>query len=196
MKTRLKRNLLIIASIVLITSGLLGVIPALYYSNHGSAAKHGLPSVSAQSPEVISVPRISGHPVSVSVPAVNISNPVIDGFYDQRTRTWTLSHDSAQFAVVTQEPNNISGNTFIYGHANANIFYHLYNIKVGDEALVMTDNGYVFKYKLVTTYATDPTDSSVLHYQGPPILTLQTCSGTWFQNRQMYVFSFESYQKA
>lgn len=180
---------------VLVIGGLAGIAPQLFFnwSNHGSVSAHGLPSSKAAvKPDK---PLITGHPVAISVPSVNINIPVIDGYYNQKTRDWTLSLDKAQFATPTAQPNNIAGNTFIYGHFRWGVFYTLPKIQPGAEATITTDNGYKFTYRFYSTYATQPTDSSVLHYQGPPMLTLQTCSGSYYQNRQMYLFSYVGYQK-
>jgi LPXTG-site transpeptidase (sortase) family protein len=142
-----------------------------------------------------SEPTISGHPTAISIPSVGINIPVIDGYYNQKTRDWTLSLDKAQFATPTVQPNNKQGNTFIYGHYRVGVFYTLPHIQPGAEATITTDNGYQFTYRFYQTYPTQPTDTSVLHYKGPPMLTLQTCSGSFYQNRQMYLFSLVSYSK-
>jgi LPXTG-site transpeptidase (sortase) family protein len=139
---------------------------------------------------------VSGRPTEISVPSVNIDIPVINGYYNPNSKDWTLSLDKAQFATPTTLPNNLTGNTFIYGHYRVGVFYTLPHIESGAEAIITTDNGYKFTYRFYQTYPTQPTDTSVLHYQGPPMLTLQTCSGSYYQNRQMYLFSFVKYEKA
>lgn len=196
MKKILKTKLITALAFILVTVGLVGVLPTLYFhfSNNGSVTTHGLPTASAAAVKP-GTPLITGKPISISVPSVNINIPVINGYYNQKTRDWTLSLDKAQFATPTVQPNNLTGNTFIYGHARVGVFYSLPDIKSGDKAIVTTDNGYRFTYSFYSTYATQPTDLSVLTYKGPSMLTLQTCSGTWYQNRQMYLFSFVKYEK-
>ncbi len=66
--------------------------------------------------------------------------------------------------------------TFIYGHNRWAVFYKLLKVQPGDEAIVSTANGHTFTYKMTGQKVTQPTDTSLFHYQGPPILTLQTCS--------------------
>jgi LPXTG-site transpeptidase (sortase) family protein len=180
---------------LLITLGLVGVIPSVYYdlTHKGSVTTHAL-----QSRPVIAhpdIPLITGEPVEISLPSVSIDIPVIPGFYNSNYKTWTLSLDKAQFATPTVYPNNLSGNTFIYGHYRVGVFYTLPHIQPGAKAAITTANGYQFTYTFKYTYATQPNDTSVLMYKGPPILTLQTCSGTFYQNRQMYVFSYDGYKK-
>jgi len=189
----------LIFSLTLILSGSVVVLPAVYfdYSHKGTASGSSLVDASTKSmkPESNTL-LVTGHPSNISIPSVSISLPVVDGYYDSKSSNWTLTDDKAQYATPTVEPNNISGNTFIYGHALTVVFGRLTLIKPGAEVFIRTDNNYTFKYKFVETYATQPADTSVLSYQGPPILTLQTCSGSFWQNRQMYVFSFEGYDKA
>lgn len=190
------KKFIVITAFASVIVGLIGCAPTAYYyfSNRGSVSAHQLPSAPIAK-KTIPQTLITGHPVSINVPSVGINIPVIDGYYNSKNKEWTLSLDKAQFATPTVLPNNIKGNTFIYGHFRWGVFYTLPKIKAGEEAFITTDNGYQFKYRFYTTYATQPTDSSVLHYEGPPMLTLQTCSGTWYQNRQMYLFSYEGYQK-
>ena len=194
MKLRFDKKLALIASTVLVVLGVAGSLPTLYFHfmNNGSVTAHGLPeSKPANSSKIKAI----GHPKQISIPSLNIELPVIDGFYNSANRQWTLTLNKAQFATVTPEPNNISGNTFIYGHYRREVFAYLHNIKPGSKAIITTDNGYKFIYKFEQTYATSPDDTSVFDYDGAPILTVQTCSGTWFQNRQMYLFEFVKYEK-
>jgi LPXTG-site transpeptidase (sortase) family protein len=181
-------------SSALIAAGL--VVCGAYYLNQPSRAA-GLRSFPKSTPvSTNKLERVSGSPTQISIPAANISLPVIKGYYYPSTKDWTLTLDKAQFATPSTEPNNVEGNTFIYGHARTNVFYHLNRLKAGDMVTVTTDSGYKFEYIFISTYATKPTDTSVFTYQGPPMLTLQTCSGSFWQNRQMYLFSFVSYEKA
>lgn len=130
----------------------------------------------------------TGKPTYFSVPSIGISLPVTDGAYDPSTARWTLTGDKAQFALPSQQPNTIGGNTLIYGHNRASVFASLANVRPGAEAQIATETGYVFTYTFDTTAALDPADTSVFAYQGPPRLTVQTCSGSYFQHRQMYYF--------
>ena len=131
---------------------------------------------------------ISGEPSHIEVPAVGISIEVEPGYYNQKTQTWTLSLTKAEYAVMTPPPNNAGGNTFIYGHNRKDVFSKLLNVKNGDQAIITTKNGHKFIYSMKSRHDTSPTDSSLFDYQGPPILTLQTCSGFWYQNRSLFVF--------
>lgn len=157
--------------------------------NHANA--FGTPPVSTHQQINTNKPLIQGKPVRIQIPSLKIDLTVIDGYYYPKSKTWTLSPDKAQYATMTPYANNREGNTFIYGHAVGAVFQNLPRITPGSEAIVYTENGHKFTYKLTLTYTTNPNDNSLFTYQGPPILTLQTCTGLWYQNRSMFVFSLE-----
>lgn len=131
---------------------------------------------------------VSGMPSHIDLPGVGISIDVAPGYYNKKSQTWTLSINKAQYATITPQPNDGGGNTFIYGHNRLEVFYKLLRVKQGDKAIITTSNKHKFTYSMVSRKDTSPTDSSLFKYQGPPILTLQTCSGFWYQNRSLFVF--------
>jgi LPXTG-site transpeptidase (sortase) family protein len=134
---------------------------------------------------------ISGTPTHIAIPSVDISVDIEPGYYNKSNQTWTLSSSKAEYATITPKANNGSGNTFIYGHNRWAVFYKLLKVRPGDEAIVTTANNHTFTYKLVRQKVTQPTDNSLFGYQGPPILTLQTCSGLWYQDRSLFIFNLE-----
>ena len=133
--------------------------------------------------------EISGVPKKLIIPELNINLPIIPGYYNQKTQTWTLTVNMVQFATITPEPNNVEGNTFLYGHARAAVFANLHNISPDSEAIVETTNNHSFYYKLTSIKTVTPYNDSVFEYSGPPILTIQTCTGLFWQNRQFFTFS-------
>jgi len=143
------------------------------------------------SPAENSTPLISGKPQKIIIPSAGIALDVKPGYYNSRTHKWTLSNNAAHFASVTPEPNNHGGNTLIYGHNRASVFRNLSNLKPGAETIITTANNHTFKYSLVQQYDTEPTDISLFSYRGKPILTLQTCSGLFYQDRRFYVFALK-----
>lgn len=135
---------------------------------------------------------ISGVPAHIDIPGANISVDIEPGYYNKASQTWTLSLTKAEYATITPEANNGNGNTFIYGHNRWEVFYKLLKVQQGDQAIVTTTNNHKFVYKMTSRRDTNPNDNSLFRYQGPPILTLQTCSGFWYQNRSLFVFNFVS----
>jgi len=183
-----------IFALILVIAGLAVLAPFAYfwYSDRQVAAE--------QTPVVVQrvdlkPTAVTGKPVRIAVPSLKIDLAVIDGNYDKKTGEWTLTLDKAQYATPTVQPNDQGGNTLIYGHYRPEVFAYLHLIKLGAEAQVTTDNGYVFTYTFKSTEALNPRDTSIFTYQGPPRLTIQTCSGAYMQNRQMYYFDYVGYTK-
>ena len=133
-------------------------------------------------------PLISGKPSHITFPSYGIDKEILPGTFNATDGTWTLSDYGAQYATVTPEPNNRTGNTFIYGHNNQRVFGKLLSASVGLEAIITTENNHTFRYKLVTIADVKPEDTSMLAPHNAPILTVQTCSGLWSENRRMFVF--------
>lgn len=132
---------------------------------------------------------IGGTPVRIQIPSLNIDLAVIPGYYNAKSQTWTLTTNKVQYATITPEANNQAGNTFLYGHYRSNVFANLHRIQSGASAIITTDNGHKFTYTLSAVHVVSPSDSaSVFNYQGAPILTVQTCTGLFFQNRQLFTF--------
>lgn len=181
----------IVIGLLFILAGLLLATPMFSdWRANKAAASFGPPSTQIRVSQTKGdKPLVQGKPVHLLVPSLNISLPVIDGYYYSDAKVWTLSLDKAQYATMTAYANNREGNTFIYGHNKAEVFNKLPNIKPGDTAIVYTDNKHKFLYELKEIKAVKPDDTSVFDYQGPPVLTLQTCTGVWYQNRSLYMFS-------
>jgi hypothetical protein len=191
---------------LLLVIGLIGVSPTLYFrwTDTGTASASPVNANQVWG-ELNSSPAkpvgnlVTGYPTYISIPnirpALNMNVPIITGVYNKTNNSWTLSDSSAMFAPISSQPNNVSGNTFIYGHYRPNVFAYLHLIKPGTIATITTSNGYQFTYKFIGSYAVVPTDTTPLSYSGTPVLTIQTCSGTFFQNRQMYIFSYNGYTK-
>ncbi|HUD05325.1 MAG TPA: sortase [Candidatus Saccharimonadales bacterium] len=188
-----------ISAVALIAFSLVFIVPTLYfrYSHQGTVSvKSILPHTNSVTKAVPGAPLIAGWPVNIAIPSVDINVGIVNGYYDVKTATWNVGLSVAQYVPLTTPPNNLSGDTYIYGHYRPAVFAYLHHIVPGSKATVTTANGYSFTYKYINTYATAPTDISVLSsYDGPPVLLVQTCSGSFFQNRQFYVFDYLSYQK-
>lgn len=191
--------------LILIGTTLLSTIMYFHYFDKSSAA------ASASSPTQIASQEtaiqkaehnkslVTGFPALISIPGpradLDMNVSVIPGYYYKQSDTWTLRESSAMFATTSTQPNNLTGNTFIYGHYRPNVFAYMHLITPGTLATITTNNGYKFSYRYIKTYAVKPDQTSVLSYSLSPILTIQTCSGTFFQNRQIFVFNYVSYSK-
>lgn len=187
-KTNL-RFYLTIGALFILAGGLLGtqLFQHAQTNNGGPSFKPAI--VSAAPAPATSTATISGEPINISIPSLNISLAVERGYYNAPKQTWTLSNTKANYAAVTALPNNQSGNTFIYGHNKVGVFKDLMKISPGAIAHISTSNGHGFTYQLADVRDTKPTDTSLFAYTGKPILTLQTCSGSFYQNRRLFTFN-------
>src|SRR5436190_4068724 len=141
--------------------------------------------------QINKVAEIKGTPVRLQIPSVGIDLKVIPGYYNTSSKSWTLSLNDAQYGVMTAPANNVEGETFIYAHYRKGVFLTLPKIQPGATATVTTDNNHVFTYMFRDSHVTSPNDTSLFSYKGKPVLVLQTCSGLWYQNRQLFVFDFK-----
>lgn len=193
MKKISNRWLIVLAAILMIVGGGLLIASSrdINTENEPETASEVATNETSSETEQISQQALAPtNPVRIQVLEADINIPVAQGVYNRSTQKWTLSNDKAHFATMTTMPNQAAGNTFIYGHNRKSVFSRLVGAKPGTTAVVTTENNQRFVYRLRTSYTTTPTDDSILHYSGPPILTLQTCTGAMFQNRTMYVFDF------
>lgn len=136
---------------------------------------------------------ISGKPVRIVIPSHNIDLPVDDGIYAV-DGSWTLSDTRAQFALMSTQPNDQAGNTFIYGHGTEIVFGKLAKQPPTSDtqAHIYTSNGWEFTYIFRDSRDLTPTDTEILKdtASGSPRLTVQTCTGVWSEWRTMFTFVF------
>jgi LPXTG-site transpeptidase (sortase) family protein len=184
-----KSNVWLAIGVLMIAAALMlggiNVINSWLYTRNHKVQAQGLkntPAVESSSP------LVAGTPVHITIPSVAIDLKVDPGYYNPSTKSWNLSDVDAQWGVMTAKANNKGGDTYIYGHALMNVFGRLPKVQPGDLAVVTTDNSHTFTYKFVSSTETTPDDTSLFKYQGKPILVLQTCSGLWYQYRQLFVF--------
>lgn len=196
----IKLKYIAITSTIGVVAGLAGIAPVLWqeFNTQAAVAKAQNSPITtvAATPPTVSPQAISGHPAHINIPSVGIDLNVIDGTYNPKDGSWTLSDNKVQFGTMTPEPNNQTGNTFIYGHATNQVFGRLPRIKAGAEVAVTTSNGYRFIYRYRDNIIVSPTDTSILNPTQSPTLTLQTCTGFWSENRQIFHFDFVRIEKA
>ncbi|MFC1649503.1 sortase [Patescibacteria group bacterium] len=163
----------------------------MFSSNTKGSLRNNPNGVSAEAGALSTSQNLTGKPERVHVPSVNINVEVGVGNYNQDNETWNVSENIANFATITDLPNTTGGNTVIYGHNSSNIFKHLDDINIDDKAVLYTDNGHVFEYRLAEIVELDPTDVSILEPTEHPRLTLLTCKGLLNEKRVALSFIFE-----
>lgn len=164
-------------------------VGTIWYLHNPSLSRNQAVAVSIPKPPPLTKALKQGIPAQLKIPALHIDLPVIDGSYNAATASWTLSSDKAHYANLTVPVNDQQGNTMIYGHNNQQVFAALSRLQPGMEAEVVTVAGDHFFYTFESTSTIRPNDLTSFTANGPPRLTLQTCSGAWFENRQMFQFS-------
>lgn len=189
--TNLKQHIVLGLGVILMIGGLIAAYqPVMNWwhqretqAKYGPATQYKISNAATKSNQLI-----TGKPAKIEIPSVKIKNSIIDGYYNSGSKSWTLTLDKAQYATNTPMPNNQSGDTFIYGHNRREVFYELPKIEKGAVVIVTTTNNHKFTYKLASVKTTKPEDISLFDYKGPPMLTLQTCTGLWYQNRTLFNF--------
>jgi LPXTG-site transpeptidase (sortase) family protein len=139
-----------------------------------------------------SVKTISGSPVHITVPRLNIDLPVSNGYFDKKTGQWTLGNGAAYFATITDLPNDQHGSTFIYGHNNKSAFGPFANIAVGDIVSIKTSNDHTLSYVYSHDEKVSPDTTKILfETSDKPRLVLMTCDGIWSNFRRVMYFDFK-----
>lgn len=197
MKKHISQRTIFVAGMTMLIAGLiLGYAPLKRFIGERQQVASATTIVEPPRSETVSKEtlEIAGKPIHLNIAAIGFDGDIVDGTYNANDGSWTLSKDKAHFALPSTLANNKAGNTFIYGHNNRHVFAALYKLKIGDRATVTTDNGHTFIYEYYSLTVTDPQDTSLFTYNGAPVLTLQTCSGVWYENRSLYAFKLMEVQ--
>jgi len=184
------------AAALLITFGVVILVAGAYVRHQNAALQTQPQTATGITRQPLDPASLSGQPVELRIDALHISNPVIDGFFNADQGQWTLTTDKVQFAALSIRPNDKQGLTFMYGHNRKEVFNRLPAITPGTIATIRTSNGHLFTYRFVSSQIVKPADASVFQYDGPPKLVLQTCTGLFYQNRQLFSFEFVGVQHA
>lgn len=150
-----------------------------------AASQHANQVIETQKTEGPTEAPITGIPARIIIARAGIDLSVVNGTYNNGE--WVVRDGVANFATITHPLSNQSGTTLIYGHNNPYTFGHLSELQVGDEVIIYTQEGHIFKYRYVTAQDVKPTDVSIFeNLEGAPTLKLLTCSGSWLQNRRIF----------
>lgn len=102
----------------------------------------------------------------------------------------SLNKTAAQYNTANVLPNNLAGNTYIYGHNNRHVFNQLPQLLPGDLVELTTSNGYVFTYETNQIVDTHPGDVDAIAPSVKPQLTLQTCVGEHYELRRLFYLEY------
>ncbi len=90
--------------------------------------------------------------------------------------TWEVQPAVANYAEGTSLVNTKDGNVGLFGHAQANAFLPIKDVKVGQE-IVLYGKNYKATYKVTTIKTIKPTQVDVFYPTEKPSVTLITCDG-------------------
>jgi len=189
-KLRTKNDRKVFGAIALMNLFVAGMFLTILYPKPAPAISEPVAAVVRNKMPEPALAKINlGLPNRVVVPSVGIDLVVKTGSYDPSTQNWTVDTQSAFYADRTVPINDSNGSTLIYGHAQLGLFSRLPEISDGATAEVYTDTGKKFSYTFQSSREVTPDDTSIFVTSGPPMLTLQTCSGPYDTFRTLVSFN-------
>lgn len=140
-----------------------------------AVAKAVAPSIDAgEAPLVLSPPVAVLPPERLQIPRIDLDRPVVLSYNEELPRFPGVGWLLGSAAPGAQ------GNVVLFGHLGGpnGVFERLHEITLGDELIVITQQGEL-RYLVERTFETTPDDVSVLLPGDGATVTLITCSGPW-----------------
>lgn len=119
-------------------------------------------------------------PNSVVIDSVGIETGLVPG--RQTEGVWSIPAKSAAHLVTSARPGE-PGNIILYGHNKKEIFKRLPDVSVGDEIVVIDENGESHLYVVEMTEVVSPDAEHVLDQTESEQLTIYTCTGLFDRER-------------
>jgi sortase A len=156
------------------------IVPGLSQLNQIKDFHFYLSSVQAKENDSIKIDEsLTNHegeglaPVRILIPQRNIDLDVAPAKVVKGK--WEVFDDKAGFGIGSAMPGT-PGNTVIFAHAKKDQFLGLKDVKMADEILIFTKDGW-YSYKISEIKEVGPRDISVISQTSDSTLTLFTCSG-------------------
>jgi len=127
--------------------------------------------------------------VQITIPSIQVEAPIVPVYireFPNGEVTWDVSDLRMSVGHFEGMPFvGQGGNAVLGGHSErargeADIFYNLHQVSVGDE-IIVTANGEEYHYEVQRVFSVDPQDLSVLYPTHSERLTLITCDLASFQ---------------
>ena len=119
-------------------------------------------------------------PVALSLPRLGISLQIKEGAY--AAGRWTLDNVHAFYARANTP--------LIYGHAIREVFLGLHNATKNELLYITNDKSQKLAFRLTTTRVVTPSTIALLNEKKARTLFLLTCTGPYFESRQVFEFSY------
>lgn len=116
----------------------------------------------------------SGKPIFIKIPSIAKELQIVPSKIVNNR--WESTKIGVSYLETSPIPGEI-GNSIIYGHNYPNLLKQLTKVKVGDEILIIFENGADRKFEVTYTQEVGPNQSSILNPTTDRRLTLYTCSG-------------------
>jgi LPXTG-site transpeptidase (sortase) family protein len=135
----------------------------------------------------------AGVPQRIMIPSLNVNAAIVSvGLKDDNSME-IPGADEAGWYRLGALPGDATGSAVIAGHVDhkkePGVFLELRRLNVNDEIAVTDDNGALHGYRVTERYQVDkealPT-SELFRRDGPPVLTLITCGGSFDTKNRSY----------
>jgi LPXTG-site transpeptidase (sortase) family protein len=132
-------------------------------------------------------------PQRIMIPSLNVNAPIVSvGIKDDKSME-IPGADEAGWYRLGALPGDATGSAVIAGHVDhkkePGVFLELRRLNVNDEIAVTDDSGALHGYRVTERYQVDkealPT-SELFRRDGPPVLTLITCGGSFDTKNRSY----------
>lgn len=130
-----------------------------------------------------------GEGFRILIPSIHIEAPIVPVYireFPNGDVTWDVSSLQGTVGHFEGLPHvGQGGNTVLGGHSErargqADVFYNLHLVSVGDHIVVAADDTN-FRYEVQRVFSVSPSDLSVLYPSGTEQITLITCDLTSYQ---------------
>jgi sortase (surface protein transpeptidase) len=122
--------------------------------------------------ELATLPQ--GRPVGIRIPSIDKQLAVIPSKIVNNR--WESTKEGVSHLSTSPVPGEL-GNSVLYGHNYPNLLKDLPKVKVGDEIVIVFENGGEKKFEVYFTQEVGPNQSSILNPTNDYRITLYTCSG-------------------
>ena len=131
-------------------------------------------------------PSAEGRPVGIKIPSIDRELPIVPSKINNNV--WETTKIGVSYLSTSPVPGEI-GNSVLYGHNYPNLLKDLTKVKVGDEIVIIFENGGEKKFEVRFTQEVGPNQSSILNPTDDRRITLYTCSG-FLDSKRFVVTAF------
>jgi hypothetical protein len=142
-------------------------------------------------------PHVSSSPVSHPVttkpkrlllPSIDLGIDIDDATIDIHTNTWPLSNTNAQYANFTSRLGSKRGTMLLYGHNTWQVMRKTGDLKIGDEMVLLDENGQEWKFRFDHSESVIPENVGFIYEDVPFRVVAFTCDGWNDQYRRLMYF--------